>query len=75
MGRTVRVGDAWTLNGKWSNDGPCPRAEKFLSRVAGRLRSDAALQDAPWECVGNAHRIVFQLQTTTGDEVAVSVPG
>ena len=62
--RTFRAREGWTLNGTWSGAELCPRAAKLLAKSAAQLRS-GEIQDGElyvYQCLGERHRVVFQLR-------------
>jgi hypothetical protein len=72
MKRTFRVREAWTLNGKWSGAELCPHAEKLLTMSAAQLRSGEIQDGELRQCLGEGHRVVFQLRKGQSREVIPS---
>ncbi len=62
MKRAYRVRQGWTLNGKWSGAELCPHAEKLLTESAAQLRSGGIQDGELRQCLGEGHRVVFQLR-------------
>ncbi len=73
MKRTYRVKQGWTLNGKWSGAELCPHAERLLTESAAQLRSGEIQDGELRQCLGEGHRVVFQLRKGQEKEAVPSV--
>jgi hypothetical protein len=71
-GLGFEVGQHWTLNGKWSEEGPCRYAEKVFTGKAEQLRAGEVMDGELHQCLGEGYRFVFQFRKVEPEKAAVT---
>lgn len=67
------VGDAWTMNGKWTGpDHLCAYGEKLLTIKAEELRRGDASDGSHFECQGKGFQVLFEIRKASEKEVPIA---